>query len=154
LSTDFKPMQFRLGKDSSRIIEFTIAASSTGHNLYTLRAIVADENGEKKTAEAYLTIDEPAADAARAAETDPKLSAAAGSYGDKYNAAPSIEDWRGINAEANDTLTGGHTEAKPQPAQFNWLLVALAAAGVFMIVFYIYRKTHVYNELQTPYYRY
>ncbi len=77
------------------------------------------------------------------AERDPGLKPAADAFEERYEASPSLDDWESVSTEPS---SGTGTSAGPAPV--NWLLIAGAAAGALLIIFYIYRRTRVYGELQ------
>jgi len=154
LNTDFKPLQASIGRGASRTIEFSVAPASTERNLYMIKAVVEDSKGDKKVTESYLTVEEAAGDAQRVAETVPKFQEDANSYEGKYDTSPTINDWKDVNDAADAAIKGGKSVEGQPASPLNWVFILLAAVGISLVVFFIYRKTHVYQEVQMPNYRY
>jgi len=144
LISDFSPVQIRVNKDESKMIDFTVVAQSASHRVYTIVAGATDAAGIRKASQAVLTVQEPVSDAQRRAESDPGLKDSADEFEQKYEAGPSLDDWKSVSTEP----PSGGTGPAPGPAQMNWLLIAGAVAGASLIIFYIYRRTRVYGELQ------
>ena len=143
LVSDFTPIQLRVNRDQSSMIDFTVVAQSASQRVYSIVAGAADAAGIRKTSQAVLTVQEPVSDAQRRAESDPGLKPAADAFEERYEASPSLDDWESVSTEPSSG-----TGPAPGPAPVNWLLIAGAAAGAFLIIFYIYRRTRVYGELQ------
>jgi len=143
LVSDFTPIQLRVNRDESTMIDFTVVAQTAAHRVYTIVAGAADASGFRKTSQAVLTVQEPVSDAQRRAESDPGLKDAADGFKERYESGPSLDDWESVSTEPP---SGTGQAAGPAPV--NWLLIAGAAAGALLIIFYIYRRTRVYGELQ------
>jgi len=150
LNTNFIPLDVRVGKDMSKQIDFTIVPLSDDHKLYMIRAEVEGETGGKKTAESFLTVEEPVADVQRMAESDPGLRPDADDYAAKYNAGPSLDDWKGIQ-EATSVHDDKPKPPNGQSGPLNWLLIFAAVVAIAAIILYVYKKTMVVQETEQPY---
>ncbi len=150
LVTDFIPTQIKVVSGTSRMVDFTIAPKTPDRKVYIIRTYVENDQGIKKTAESFLTVDEAAGDIQRSAESDPSLKKDADDYADKYKTLPSIDDWKNIKS-IKDSPGNGQPPAAGPPPVINWVLIAAAAVAVAAIVFYMYKKTRVVEETEDPY---
>ena len=148
LKSNFIPLAVKVGKDKSRQIEFTVVPQSSDHKLYMISAAVQGEIGGRKTAESFLTIEEPVADIQRKVESDPSLKDDADDYADKYGAEPSIDDWKDVQGIGDDD-DDDEIDPTVQPAPpVNWVMIVAAVAAIGLIALYIYKKTRVVSEIE------
>jgi hypothetical protein len=147
LKANFIPLEVMVGKDMSRQIEFTVVPQSSDHKLYIISAAVQGEFGGRKTAESFLTVEEPVADIQRRVESDPSLKDDADDYADKYDAGPSIDDWKDV--QGIDDISDDVVGPPVQPSSpINWVMIISAGAAIGLIVFYVYKKTRVVKEME------
>ncbi len=143
LETDFNPLDVKVPKDKSAQIDFTVIPGTDEHKLYLIRVFAQSEQGIKKSAESFLTVEEPVSDAGRYAESDPGLRPEADDYADSYHAGASLDDWQNIQDLGR---TSGDDPTPPpnnQPGYLTWILIAGAVVAGASIIFFIYKRTVV-----------
>jgi hypothetical protein len=152
LDTDFNPLEVRVGKDKSKQVDFTVIPGSAEHKLYIIRAEAEAADGMKKTAESFLTVEEPVSDAKRFAEKDPGLLPDADDYANQYRAGANLDDWQDIQDLGRTSEDDGEPLPDGQPAPLNWLFIAAAVVAVASIIFFIYKRTVVARGTEQPLY--
>jgi hypothetical protein len=150
LSTNFMPGEMTIIRDGRKQIDFTVIPESDDHKLYMIRVEVEGEVGGKKTAESFLTVEEPASDAQRMAENDPRFRQDADDYADRYGDDASLDDWKSIQQVTTNDDNGTTPDGESSP--LNWVMIVVAVAGIASIIFYIYKKTTVVQEGESPYF--
>ncbi len=152
LESDFNPVEVRVGKDRSAQIDFTVLPKSDDPKLYMIRALVENENGVKKSAESFLTIEEPVSDANRLAENNPSLRSDAEDYADSYGSGASLDEWEHIQDLGSTDDGDGGAVPDAQPGAMNWILIIAAVVIIASFALYIYRKMVVVQESDQAYF--
>ncbi|MBN2330821.1 MAG: hypothetical protein JXC85_03325 [Candidatus Aenigmarchaeota archaeon] len=152
LKTDFNSQDVRVSRDKSAQIEFTVIPGSSEHRLYIIRAEAEAEDGGKKSADSFLTVEEPVSDADRYVESDPKLKPDADGYAESYRASPSLEEWQEIQDLGSTSGEDDEQPAAAQPGPLNWILIAAAVFAIAAIIFLIYKRTVVARGPEETFY--
>jgi hypothetical protein len=117
--------------------------------MYVIRAVVESVGGDggKKTAESYLTVNEPVSDAHRIAENNSDFIDDANDFEELYDLGPDLDDWKDFrNRTSGPGKVAGNVTGEPGP--INWMLIIIVAALISVIIFYIYKKTSVVDETE------
>lgn len=153
LESDFSDMEITIPGGTKRTIAIVVVPKDTEKNLHVIRASVEDESGRKKVVEATLTVDEALSDINRMAENDPNLRDAADEFKEIYDSGADLDEWREVNENIlrQDDTDGLLPEPAPGIHWVIWIAIAGVIAGV--LVYYIYKRSRVTNEMESSYYQ-
>jgi len=141
LESDFSPYSVYLSKGESKSITFTVRPTTTDRKTYKLSAVVTGDDGTKRSADAWLTVDEMVADASKL-DQDGFIA--------EYDAGggASLEDWEELRSVTGAAPAGGGEipigpEPAPGPNIFLWAVIGIVVVVIVLMIIIIYKKTMV-----------
>lgn len=143
LESDFSPYSVFLAKGESRSITFTVRPTTADIRTYKLSAVVTGADGGKRSADAWLTVDEMVADADKL-DQDGFIADYEASGG------ASLEDWEELRSVTGAVPGGdGRTDVPttaPAPNYMIWIVTAVVIVIIAVIILFIYKKMRVEGE--------
>ncbi len=151
LICSFPEVPVKIGKGSTGTYNFLATPKSQDHEIHKITMTVENENGVKKVAEAMLTVDEAISNINTGAENDMISDSEADAMENEYASGADLEKWEFMEGDDGGFVTPGGTEETP--FSFMWMIVITAVvAAIGAAGFYIYKKSHVTQEISSPYY--
>ncbi|MBN2330818.1 MAG: hypothetical protein JXC85_03310 [Candidatus Aenigmarchaeota archaeon] len=144
LESDFSPYSVFLAKGESRSITFTVRPTTADINTYKLTAVVTGADGGKRSADAWLTVDEMVADADKL-DQDGFIADYEASGG------ASLEDWEELRSvtgavPGSDGRTPGATTAPAETNYVLWIVTAVVIVIIAVLILFIYKRMSVEGE--------
>jgi hypothetical protein len=138
LETDFSPYTVYIEKGEEKEMPVMVVPTSPGNARYRIAATATGEDGKKRSAEAWLTVDEMVADAGLLGEDD---------FVDNYDPQTvTLDEW--VDVDPTGAAAPDDGESPDAPAVPEWstimLIVAavIAAAAIAGAAFLLYRRFH------------
>jgi hypothetical protein len=144
LESDFSPYSAFLVKGESRSVTFTVRPTTADTKTYKLSAVVTGADGGKRSADAWLTVDEMVADASKLDQVD---------FIEDYEAGggASLEDWEELRS-VTGAVPGGDgrqpvtTTTPAGPNYLVWVVTAVVIAVIAIIILFVYNRMRVSGE--------
>jgi len=145
LETDFAPYTTFIEKGQSKSIPFNVRPESAERTTYKINAVVKGKDETKRSATAWLTVDEMVADADKLGQDD---------FINEYDRnGATLEDWEELRS-----VTGGVTytdddlggEEPPGIDYTLYIIIAVVAVVAAVLILFLYRKSSAQGGNGSP----